>query len=91
MGHKTASVVMVQAFCARLPGGHANIHRLAWRWDPEHGKKRGADRRGPEEALPGKRADLHRASSLGRSTRPAKAMTQRLSDLQRGRAPGAFR
>ena len=52
VGHKTASVVMAQAFGQPAFPVDTHIHRLAARWGLSSGTERRADRARPEDALP---------------------------------------
>jgi endonuclease-3 len=54
VGHKTASVVMSQAFGVPAFPVDTHIHRLAARWGLSDGKKRGKNGTRPESAIPGR-------------------------------------
>ncbi|MBK6831380.1 MAG: endonuclease III [Flavobacteriales bacterium] len=74
VGHKTASVVMVQAFGVPTFPVDTHIHRLAWRWTLSTGKSVAQTEADLKKLYPeGQWADLHlRIIYFGREYCPAK-------------------
>ena len=74
VGHKTASVVMVQAFGVPAFPVDTHIHRLAWRWTLSTGKSVERTEEDLKKLFPrGKWADLHlQIIYFGREHCPAK-------------------
>ena len=74
VGHKTASVVMVQAFGVPAFPVDTHIHRLAWRWTLSTGKSVERTEEDLKKLFPrGKWADLHlQIIHFGREHCPAK-------------------
>ena len=75
VGHKTASVVMVQAFGVPTFPVDTHIHRLAWRWGLSTGKSVEQTEADLKKLIPKDQwADLHlRIIYFGREYCPAKA------------------